>query len=337
MKEVSLITVFAILLSVVSPGFAEERRTWTSTDGSAVEAEFVSATENEVTIRRVLDGRRFTFSLERLSDADREWISNRADGEGSVALLPGDVSELTQIPEDPDGMIRLPLRVHVISGIELERGRTRMSTWITPEDIQGSVLAEINRIWKPAGIEWAIESIMEQPAVEVPNREEAITYIQNAKRDAAGKSDPKRMPLIHAFCDKDNRHPAMHNLYFFPYLGQTSQGNASMGGNFAVVGVWTDKPSRGLRPPEKFALKEEGPFKIGSIGRTCSHELGHNLGLGHPDPAKQTQFGLLMGGKNSGYDLTAEEIALARETAVGRAEKVLQWAASNGEAEEQSR
>jgi hypothetical protein len=80
-----------------------------------------------------------------------------------------------------------------------------------------------------------------------------------------------------------------------------------------------------LRPPQKFLLAEKGRFKIGSIGRTCSHELGHNLGLGHPDSKTQSQFERLMGGKNSAYDFTPEEVDLARKTAIQRAEKVLQW------------
>lgn len=91
----------------------------------------------------------------------------------------------------------------------------------------------------------------------------------------------------------------------------------------AIVGVWTDKPSRGLKRPEKFALVEKGEFRKGSIARTCAHELGHNLGLGHPDKRTQSVFDRLMGGKRMGYDLTEEEIGLARETARKRGEKVL--------------
>lgn len=319
--------VFAVLLAVCCQGSAAEVRTWTSAEGNTIEAELITASDKEVTIRRVSDGRRFSLPLERLSEADRDWVASFAF---SKPLPPAEVAKLTEIPKDSDGIIRLPLRVYIITDIELEQKGVRMSSWVAPMDIDRVVLPEINRIWKAAGIEWSIESVLEQAAADVANREEAITYIQNAKRDAAGKSDPKRMPLIHAFCDKENRHPAIHNLYFFPYLGQTSQGNARNRGNFAVIGVWTDKPSRAFRPPEKFILVEEAPFKIGSIGRTCAHELGHNLGLVHPDSATQTQFGRLMGGRKPGCDLTPEEVKLARETGIKRAEEVLQWVSEQG-------
>ncbi|MDF1862261.1 MAG: hypothetical protein P1U87_18740 [Verrucomicrobiales bacterium] len=330
MKRRNLITILAVILALCGCGFAAEIRTWTSTDGKTIEARLIESSDNEVKIRRVSDGRQFSIPLTRLSEVDRRWVEALGDDSPSPAATSADLTELTQIPEDPDGTILLPLRVYLISDLELEQKGVKMSTWVTREDFVETVLPEINRIWKAARIEWALESIVIQPAAEVPDREAAIEYIQNAKRNAAGKSDPARMPKIHAFCDKANGHPVVNSLYFFPYLGQTSQGNAAMRGNFAVVGVWTDKPSRAVRPPQKSLLVEELPFKIGSIGRTCAHELGHNLGLGHPDSATQTQFGLLMGGKKSGYELTSEEIALARKTATDRATKILQWVESAG-------
>ncbi len=326
-----VLTIIFLLPFVFSiPGLTGEARTWTSDDGNTIEAEFLSTTDDKVSIRRVADGRSFSISIARLSEADRQWITTQSDGPASRALTPTEVAGLTQIPDDPNGIIQLPLRVHIINNIVLEQKGVKMTTWISPQEFESVILPEINRIWKSARIEWSIESIIEQAAAEVPNREADIIYIQNAKRNAAGKSDPARMPKIHAFCDKPNGHPAINNLYFFPYLGQTSQGNASMGGNFAVVGVWSDKHLKGLRPPEKFLLAEKGPFKRGSIGRTCSHELGHNLGLGHPDQKTQTQFDLLMGGKNAAYDFTEEQIVSARKTAIERAEKVLKWVAEEG-------
>lgn len=221
-----------------------------------------------------------------------------------------------------DDPIHLPLRVHLIRGIELEQKGVKLSNWVTADDVRKQVLPEINRIWKPAGIRWNIESIVERKAADVPDREAAIRHIQNARRDARGKSDPKRVPKILAFCDHRSGHPTINNLYFFPYLGQTSQGVASMRGNWALVGVWTDKPSRGARPPKKCLLTEPRPFKIGSIARTCSHELGHNLGLKHPDKAAQTKFHRLMGGRKSGYELTAAEITAARQQALKRLNRI---------------
>ncbi len=38
-----------------------------------------------------------------------------------------------------------------------------------------------------------------------------------------------------------------------------------IGGNQAVIGVWTDKPSRGKKPPVKTLLVEPEPMKVGSL------------------------------------------------------------------------
>lgn len=224
-------------------------------------------------------------------------------------------------------LIQLPLKVYIITDIELEQKGVKMNAWLTKNEFRDVVLPEINRIWKPAAIEWTLDSIEEQPAKKLPDREKAITYIQNAKRDQNGKSDPVRMPKIYAFCGKENKHSTFHNLYLFPYMGQTSQGNAAIKGNNAVVSLWTDKPSGGIRPPEKVLLKENGPFKIGSLARTSAHELGHNLGLLHPNKKTQTRFSRLMGGTKQGYNLVPEEIALARKTANERL-KIIQQGGS---------
>ncbi len=56
-----------------------ELRTWTSTDGQKLEAEFIGGDEESVTIRRT-DGQRFTLPLDRLSEADRRWVAEQASG-----------------------------------------------------------------------------------------------------------------------------------------------------------------------------------------------------------------------------------------------------------------
>ncbi|MDF1858680.1 MAG: hypothetical protein P1U87_00620 [Verrucomicrobiales bacterium] len=64
-------------------------RTFTSKEGKALEAEFVSTTETHVTVRREADGRRFTIPIASLSDDDQVWIASQgkeADGGGAVAL-----------------------------------------------------------------------------------------------------------------------------------------------------------------------------------------------------------------------------------------------------------
>ncbi|MEM0897757.1 MAG: hypothetical protein AAGJ79_12840 [Verrucomicrobiota bacterium] len=56
-------------------------RTWTSTDGKTIEAEFVESDGESVTIRRD-DGRNFTLVLERLSPTDREYVREKTASAG---------------------------------------------------------------------------------------------------------------------------------------------------------------------------------------------------------------------------------------------------------------
>jgi hypothetical protein len=41
------------------------------------------------------------------------------------------LSELVEVPEVGGGVIRLPLRVHLIQDVELEQKRVAMSMWVT--------------------------------------------------------------------------------------------------------------------------------------------------------------------------------------------------------------
>lgn len=66
-----------ILVGWIGFGFLEARM-WTSSDGKTIKAEFVSATDTEVTIVRA-DGKEFTMPLTRLSDDDRAWIQANKD------------------------------------------------------------------------------------------------------------------------------------------------------------------------------------------------------------------------------------------------------------------
>lgn len=85
---------FLVALSVVN----SHGRIWTSGDGTEVEAEYVSATESEVTIRRDADGRSFTLPLERLSQEDRDWVAEQLkaeSGKGPISL-PDEIAALVE-------------------------------------------------------------------------------------------------------------------------------------------------------------------------------------------------------------------------------------------------
>jgi dipeptidyl aminopeptidase/acylaminoacyl peptidase len=58
---------------------AAESRTWTSVDGKTLDAEYVTSTDRNVTIRRASDGRRFTLSLDKISEEDRKWVAEKIE------------------------------------------------------------------------------------------------------------------------------------------------------------------------------------------------------------------------------------------------------------------
>lgn len=212
--------------------------------------------------------------------------------------------------------IRLPLRIVVCRGITMTKRDVAMDSWVTKEEIAKTVVPELNRIWSQAGIEWTIESIVENPigAQVQEAAEDSIQTILNSRRGDTNEPDKNRTKAIKSFFDHTKDHPVAHTLHFFPYLGSTYQGFADIGGTQSYLGLWTDKPSGGTNPPQRVLLAEPLPMKIGSLGRTMAHELGHNLGLHHPDK-KNSPPGLLMGGSKQGYLLTPEQIATARATA----------------------
>lgn len=72
-------------------------RTWTSSDGKKLEADFVSATETDVTLSRSKDGKEFTLPLARLSEDDQAFIKEQpvADPEEKEsAAITGDYAHL---------------------------------------------------------------------------------------------------------------------------------------------------------------------------------------------------------------------------------------------------
>ena len=60
------------------------------------------------------------------------------------------------------------------------------------------------------------------------------------------------------------------NVYLLPYIGATYQGYANLGGNQAVIGVWTDKASRAEKPPVKAPWNRRRPWaSVGVSSHTC--------------------------------------------------------------------
>lgn len=79
--------ILACSLLVLAPsGTATESREWKTADGSkTIQAEYVSAKDGKVTIRRTDNRKSFTVALDTLSEADREWVATQLKAEGEDA------------------------------------------------------------------------------------------------------------------------------------------------------------------------------------------------------------------------------------------------------------
>jgi hypothetical protein len=213
------------------------------------------------------------------------------------------------------GRISIPVRFHVVGNMAMSKRGVSLDGWMTARDIRSVLLPEANRIWRQADIEWTLAAVDFRPLEPSRLRDRTVEYLLAAGRDADGRADPMRIRKLDKLLDTASSDGAAIDVYVVPYLGERSQGNASRKKKRVFLSQWTDKPSRGREPPEKFGLVEQEPFANGSLGRTLAHELGHVLGLRHPEKKTQVVFGRLMGGKRAGYTLTDEEIDLARANA----------------------
>lgn len=211
-----------------------------------------------------------------------------------------------------DGVLTLPIRFHLVEDVKMELKGQAMDMWVEPADIENLIMPELNRIWKPAKIRFVIESCAREPLLSPPNRDELIRLVEQSKRGDEEDMQSGRTASIGKLLDPAKRHPTALNVYLLPFIGSTYQGYAMLGGRQTVVGVWSDKASKGKKPPVKTLLVESEPMKVGSLARTIAHELGHNLGLTHPPKNLSHPTPRLMGGRIQGYELTAKEIKKAR-------------------------
>lgn len=235
----------------------------------------------------------------------------------------GDTSVIIDNTEAPLPIIELNLRVHIMKDIIMEHPTGLiMDSWVSSTDIIETILPEVNAIWEQADIVWKLESIIEEDVVKTSTYSESINFLVNTKRDANGNSDPARLPHLFALMQpqymskEEELGKNLFHIYLFPFIGNTSQGNAMSGFNYhSVVGTWTNKHNGGGIPEKTLLAENQSSFKRGSLSRTISHEIGHVLNLRH----NECNYNCLMGGNISdGYLLTENQIIKARIEAAMR-------------------
>ncbi|MFT6870226.1 MAG: hypothetical protein ACJAYY_000838 [Paraglaciecola sp.] len=219
--------------------------------------------------------------------------------------------------------IVLNIRVHIMKDIIMTHPTGQiMTSWVTPANVTEIIVLEVNKIWEQAGIVWNIESIIEENVVKSDTYNESLVFLANTKRDSQGRSDPARLPHLFSLMQpkylstESQLGKNLFHIYLFPFIGNTSQGNAMSSYNYhSVLGTWTNKHNGGGVPEKTLLTEVQYSFNRGSLSRTISHEIGHVLNLSH----KECADSCLMGGTNSdGYLLTEGQIITARIEALGR-------------------
>ena len=186
-----------------------------------------------------------------------------------------------QAPKTPfDDYLVAPLRVHRL----VTPGELNLTTTLEEKDLH-RIFEKVNRIWGHAGVHFALESILTEPAAN-PN-----AYRQNYKS--------RQLRWLLAIRPKASRQVDCFHIYYIK--------------RFLANGVYIGRDGMFVKDLARLRNVEGG---VGEpIPRVTSHELGHALTLRH----RQAITNLMASG-TSGWTFNEAEIKQARDAA-----KKLKW------------
>ena len=177
----------------------------------------------------------------------------------------------------------VPVRVHLLSSAETPE----LHTTLTGADVE-RIFQKANRVWSPAGIQFFVESLVAEPALETKKLPEPDT----TKRAPAG------LGVMLEHMPQATRCAEAFNVYYVK--------------SFDVNGVYFGKPEAIFVKDTASLRKVEGGIDE-PLPRVTSHELGHAFSLAH----RQDTFNLMASG-TTGTSLNESEIRQARESAAKR-------------------
>jgi hypothetical protein len=219
------------------------------------------------------------------------WLTLAALGFATVARADDPPADATGPPAYEEFLV-IPLRAHVLTSDELPDADCKLSD----EDVR-RIVGKVNGIWHVAGIHFALESIVREPAAGVRRFRLARDLGVEGQADAPRRP---RAPLgLYRLLIPDGPSRRFDGLHVY-YLHAFPVNGVYMGDDFAMV-------------QETAQLREVEGGIDEPLPRVTAHELGHALGLSH----RQDRTNLLASG-TTGTLLNAAEVATARHRALQR-------------------